>query len=225
MSRKMWKGALMMAVGVVVIGVWLVVLSAVSANAQPIEPLDVDLPISTTIRGAPGSVHHVGTIDAQAGHVCVAELSEFRNRRSIHPGNDILAGPVVFANVESGTFEAAGISFTATGPIEVSVRLGADAVFSAGFLLEVTCNPPTTTTTSQPEVTTTSSPTPESSSTTLGTPTTLSPPPEGGVPAGGGSEAVASVSDVATQLGLALLVIGAGALIGGWWVGRRHDDG
>ncbi len=188
MSRKMWKGALMMAVGVVVIGVWLVVLSAVSANAQPIEPLDVDLPITTTIRGAPGSVHHVGTIDAQAGHVCVAELSEFRNRRSIHPGNDILAGPVVFANVESGTFEAAGISFTATGPIEVSVRLGSDAVFSAGFLLEVTCNPTATTSTTLNSSSTT---TPVSTSTTAVsvTPPTLSPPPSGPVEAGGGSEA------------------------------------
>ncbi len=165
------------------------------ANAQPIEPLDVDLPITTVIGGAPGSVHHIGTVNAVAGQACVAVLT-FGNdpdeEPSIHPGNDILVGPVVFTNVENGTFEAASLSFTAVGPVEVAVRLGPRGIFSAGFLLEVTCNPPSSITTTSMTAPPPDAGSPGTTSTTGPTPapsTTLSPPPHGGIPAGGGSEA------------------------------------
>ena len=208
---------------VLALGVLYLVVAATEVPAQPLEPLDVDLPITTVLRGPPGSVHLVGTIDARAGDECVAELSEFRNQDSMHPGNDILVGPTTFADVESGTFQAAGLSFTATGPIPVAVRLGADGVFSAGFLLEVTCNPPesittTTTTTTPPGFTTTTSVT----STIPATTTTLSPPPEGGVPAGGGSEADSAVWPwVVASIVFGLIALVAALGVAG--VGDRKD--
>jgi hypothetical protein len=179
----------------------------------------IEIPITTVLRGDPGQVFPIGTVPAQPGDECVAQL-EARNNESIHPDSDILVGSVTFFDVEDRAFQAAGFTFIATGPIDVAVRLGADGVFSAGFLLEVTCNPPTTTSTSPPSTTSTTTAT-STSEPDVST-TTLSPPPVGGVPAGGGSEAIASVSDVAIQLGVALLIIGGIALAGGWWIGRKR---
>ncbi len=151
---------------------------------------DVELPIDTIIKNTPGSVHHIATIVSTAGKECVAELT-FENdpheEPSIHLGNDILVGPVTFTDVENGMFQAAGLTFTTTGPIDVAVRLGEDGVFSGGFTLEVTCNPPNTTTTVSATSTTTSSAAPSTTTSTPPvTPTTLSPPPVGGVDTGGG---------------------------------------
>ncbi len=166
----------------------------VAADAQEVVPLGVDLPIETVYRGQPGDINPVATIPAEPGAECVAVL-ESRNNESEHPNSDILVGPVTFTNVETASFQAAALTFISTGPIDVAVRLGGDGVFSAGFTLEVTCNPPTTTTS------TSVAPDPSPSSTTTSTtpsvttpttplpapPTTLSPPPVGGVQTGGGA--------------------------------------
>ena len=160
----------------------IVVLVALAAQAQ-----DVDLPIDTVYRGDPGDIIPVATVPADPGVHCVAEL-EGHNNRSIHPDSDILVGPVTFTNVENGTFQAAALTFTTTGPINVMVRLGADGVFSAGFTLEVTCNPPESTTTTQPDTTpTTDASTPPTVTTPPATTTTLSEPPVGGISTGGGA--------------------------------------
>ncbi len=163
---------------------------------------DVDLPIDTIIKDAPGSIHHIAVIPAEPGIVCTAELTFGNNpaeEPSTHPNNDILVGPVTFTDVENGMFKAAGLPFTTTGPIDVAVRLGGDGVFSGGFTLEVTCNPPTTTTPTTTPTTssTTATPTPAPSTTTTTatvptsvpsvTTTTLSPPPVGGIETGGGA--------------------------------------
>ncbi len=173
------------------------VLIATAVAAQEIVPQGVDLPIETVYRGDPGTLVHVATIPAEPGLDCTAVL-ESRNNESVHPNSDILVGPVTFTNVESGSFQAAGLTFISTGPINVAVRIGNDRVFSAGFTLEVTCNPPTTTTTLSPI--TTSSTVPSSSTTSTSVvdsgppttsppapPTTLSEPPVGGVDTGGGA--------------------------------------
>ena len=116
-------------------------------------------------------------------------------------------------------------TLTLGATVVISIQVGADGVASGGLEIQFTCNPPV----SPPTTTITSAPEPSTTTTTVDEPpattTTLSPPPVGGVPAGGGSEAIASVSDVATQLGVALLVIGAVALLGGLWVGRKRRDG
>lgn len=154
----------------------------------------IEVPIDTVYRGDPGELFHVATIPAVDGDECTAIL-EGRNNESIHSDSDILVGSIVFADVEDGAFSAAGLSFTATGPIPVAVRLGGDGVFSAGFFLEVTCEPTITTSTTSTTVGPSIAPIPTTTSTTLLTnpsvPTPTTPPPVGGVPAGGGSEASA----------------------------------
>ncbi len=191
MTDRTWY---LIAAGVIIAAV--VFGFAVGAYGQEIVPQGVDLPIETIYRGQPGDINPVATIPAEPGLQCVAVL-ESRNNESEHPNSDILVGPVTFTNVETASFQAAALTFISTGPIDVAVRLGGDGVFSAGFTLEVTCNPPTTTT---PSPSTTRSTTPSSSTTStsvvdsvppttspLAPPTTLSPPPVGGVDTGYGS--------------------------------------
>jgi hypothetical protein len=170
---------------VVLAGVLLIYATAAKAAT-------IEVPITTVHRGDPGDLFHEGTVPAQPGDQCVAVL-ESHNNRSVHPDSDILVGPVVFADVEDGVFQAGGITFVASGSVEVFVRLGADGVFSAGFLLEVTCNPTTTTTTTTTTSLAPTTTTPSSATSTTSVPpattTTLSPPPVGGVDAGGGYDA------------------------------------
>lgn len=179
------------------------IVLGVALIAAALQPMTITIPITTVLRGEPGTLFLVGEAPAPAGAECVAEL-EGRNNKSTHPDSDILVGPVTFTDVENGTFQAAGLTFISDGTNRVYVRLGADGVFSAGFLLEVTCNPPTTTTTTTEPIASTSSttttPTPQPPTTTTTavfvttsmpsvttTPSTLSPPPEGGIETGGGA--------------------------------------
>ncbi len=178
------------------IGLFLGLMLGLSNRAEAQTP-PFEIPIETVHKGVPGELFHEGTIPVEPGAACIAELT-FENdpgeEPSIHLGNDILVGPVTFTNVENGMFEAAALPFISDGVNEVMVRLGIDGVFSAGFTLEVTCNPPTTTTTISPTTTvppaTTETTVPSVTTTTLippATTTTLSPPPVGGVDTGFGS--------------------------------------
>ena len=178
MSERAWY---LVVTGVII--VWLVFVLGTIAYGQETR-LEVD--VDTVHKGDPGDLFLEGSYNADAGEECVATLESVTNNDSIHPDNDLIVGPVVFTNIESGTFEAAGIAFTADGPGDVMVRLGSDGVFSAGFTLEVTCNPTTTTTTTASSTTTSSIP---AISTTVpsATPTTLSEPPVGGISTGGGA--------------------------------------
>ena len=197
----------------------IVLVIATDANAESVE-----VPIGV-LRGDPGQVFPIATVPANAGNQCVAEL-EARNNRSIHPDSDVLVGPVTFFDVESTAFQAGGLSFTATGDIDIAVRLGADGVFSAGFVLEVTCNPPESTTTSEASSTSsTSTSSPESPTTTT---TTLSPPPSGPVEAGGGvcaedqcNEAIPWL-EIAGIIGLFILFTGLVAATFNYF--RRNDE-
>ena len=178
--------------------VWLLVAALVVvyllAAATEVRAETVDVPIDTVYRGDPGDTFPIVTVPATPGDECTAVL-EGRNNASVHPDSDILVASIVFADVEDGAFSSAGLSFTATGPIPVAVRLGGDGVFSAGFFLEVTCEPTITTSTTSTTVGPSIAPIPTTTSTTLLTnpsvPTPTTPPPVGGVPAGGGSEASA----------------------------------
>ncbi len=233
-------GSLIVIVGllaILVIGV-LAYLSlwgvTVHAHAQETR-LEVD--VDTVHRGDPGDLFFEGSYDAVAGEKCIAILESVTNNESIHPGNDLIVGPVTFTNIESGTFEAAGLAFTADGPDDVMVRLGEDGVFSAGFTLEVTCNPPeqpsTTTTTlpMEPSTTTTTTGTSVTTPTLPATTTTLSPPPVGGISTGGGGCADGacdgfSLSPLVTWLGIGVVWV---FLAGLYWAAiagaRRRSDG
>ena len=180
-------------------GLLITLIAAVTLITTAVRAQDVELPIDTIYRGNPGDIFPIATIPADPGVECVAVL-ESQNNESKHPNSDIIVGPVTFTNVESGSFEAAGLTFTTTGPIDVAVRLGADGVFSAGFALEVTCNPPTVTSTTSAIPTTTVVTSTTATSTTQPRPpsatsTTLSEPPVGGVDTGYGSCADGACDD------------------------------
>ncbi len=197
--------------------------------------LEVD--VDTIHRGDPGDLFFEGSYDAVAGEECVASLESVTNNESNHPGNDLIVGPVTFTNIESGTFEAAGLAFTADGPGDVMVRLGVDGVFSAGFTLEVTCNPEpptniTTTSTTAPEPPVGSPGTTSTTGPIPAPPTTLSPPPVGGVDTGYGSCADGacdgfSLSPWQTWLGIGvvwflLMLLALAVMVG---ARRRRSDG
>ncbi len=190
----------------------------------------VELSIDT-YRGDPGEVFHAGTVAATAGDECVTELEYSNNSPDLseHPETDILVGPVVFTDVEHGDSMAAGLTFTATGPVNVALRIGSDGVSSGGFLVEVSCNPPTTTTsspnTSVPSTTIAITTTTDGPSVTL---TTLSLPPVGGVDAGYGSCADGACDPFDWGWGEAFLIVGAliasAGLVWAANVGMRRTD-
>ncbi len=161
-------------------GVWAMQIAhGQTDNETPI----IDVPITSRFVGEPGSIHIVHTVPADPGLDCDIALSFFNNDgQSIHPNNDILVGPVVFADVESGSFVSpSSRQFESGGDIVIAVRLGApDGWFSGGFIVTGGCDlppveppPPGTTTT------TTGPPT--------GTTTTTEPPPINGIDTGGGA--------------------------------------
>lgn len=181
--RRIWTAALTVAFTASVV---FVAASVAYGQEVTLQGMTVEIPIKTILRGDPGDLFLIGEAPSPVGFQCTAEL-EFTNneQESEHPGNDILVGPATFTDVENGTFQAAGLTFVSDGANLVFVRLGADGVFSAGFLLEVACNPPTTTTSVATSSTT--SPTVTTTSTAPPAPMTTSPPPVGGVDTGGGS--------------------------------------
>ncbi len=200
------------------IGLAIAIIAGLVLIATAVMAQDVEVPIDTVYRGRPGTIVPVATIPAEPGLDCAAIL-ESRNNDSVHPNSDILVGPIAFTDVESGSFQAAGLTFVSTGPINVAVRIGGDAVFSAGFTLEVTCNPPTTTTSTAepPTATTTTTTTPSPTTTAPPATTTTTPPPVGGVPTGGGACAdgtcESSLSPLATWIWLAILLPAGGVLV------------
>ena len=179
----------------------LVVFAVLVVVANAAQAADVSIPDSV-FRGDPGDVFHAGTIPATAGDECAAQVTYTNNEgQSEHPDTDILVGPVTFPDVEHGAFMSAGLTFIATGNVDVALRLGSDGVSSGGYLVEVTCNPPTTTTTTTttPSPTTTSTTVPSSTTTSTSVvvtvpPTTIppvttttEPPPINGIDTGGGA--------------------------------------
>ncbi len=214
-SLRYWAAALagILVALLIVFGVLVAVAHAADGS--------VSIP-DQVFRGAPGDLFAAGTIPATAGDQCATTLTYTNNSPdpSDHPDTDILVGPVTFTDVEHGAFVSAGLTFTATGPVDVALRLGSDGVSSGGYLVEVTCNPPTTTTTISPTTTvpppTTETTVPSVTTTTLippVTPTTLSPPPVGGVATGGGACSDGSCDDMpwpavaAAGAGFALLAV------------------
>lgn len=123
---------------------------AAPAGAQP-APIAVD----QIVRGDPGSVHLVGTdtVDPEdVGLACDVTVTG-GNNQSIHPNTDILidsgTDQAVAPDVErdaDGIIDTAG-TLVLGDTITVSVRLGADGVFSGGFTVVFACPTATTTTT------------------------------------------------------------------------------
>ena len=185
MKRLFWI------IGLAIALVAFLVLMAGHAYGQTI---DIEI---GTIRGDPFELVFIRELPAGVGDSCTGQV-DARNNESTRDDTDfvfISGGEVVLtiAGVEAVGFDGAGIGFTSNGPIETYIRLGVEGLYSAGVLLEVTCNPPTTTTTTTSipsSSTTVTTSIPSTSTTSTSTPastTTLSPPPVGGVDTGAGA--------------------------------------
>lgn len=127
------------------------------------EEFTIVIPLDTVVTAPEGSTTVLATApvgEEFAGHVCsVATRAE--NQESVHPGNDLIvesgSSLVTLENVE-GT---AGGVVVGEGELElgseivVSLIMGPDAVFSAGFEVHLVCSPAQATTTTIAATTTT----------------------------------------------------------------------
>lgn len=153
-------------------------VATASAQTDPV----ITIPIDTVVFAEPDTFTVVATTSvdpALVGTTC-ALVVEADNNSSVHPGNDLLVqsggDTVVLADVEGDegriTFGSGPLTL---GPvITVTLRMGEDGVFSAGFSVECRATPPTSTTTAPPvSSTSTSTSVPDATSSTT---TSVSPP-------------------------------------------------
>ena len=134
------------------------VLVAMLIGVVPVLAATVDLsiPIDTVIKGPAGSQHLLATIEVPAesqGETCQASAIA-RNQTSEHPDSNLLISSATDVEILDVENQAGGTVFiggpiTLNETVTVTLTLGADRVFSAGFDLEIDCPPfnPTTTTT------------------------------------------------------------------------------
>ncbi len=134
------------------------VLVAMLIGVVPVLAATVDLsiPIDTVIKGPAGSQHLLATIEVPAesqGETCQASAIA-RNQTSEHPDSNLLISSATDVEILDVENQAGGTVFiggpiTLSETVTVTLTLGADRVFSAGFDLEIDCPPfnPTTTTT------------------------------------------------------------------------------
>lgn len=133
--------------------------------------VEIEISIDTVVIADEGSNIILATADVPpelVGSSCTATAQAI-NQPSVHPGNDLIIasgdGSIVLADVE----REAGVTTTTEGTLTlgptlvVSLRMGADGVFSAGLIVTIGTDctpPPTTTTTTEPPPTTTEPPSP-----------------------------------------------------------------
>jgi hypothetical protein len=169
------------------IGVGLITMLAAPASAQEVPTIVI--PINTTVKGDPGSVHQLATQAVPAelqGTACTAS-STSQNQTSVHPGSNLTitsgSDSVVLLDVEAvpgGTVTASG-TLTMGPTIVVSLQLGPDGVFSGGVTVTITCPAepsPSPSPTSSPSPS--PSPSPTESPTPSPTPSAPASPSPGG---------------------------------------------
>jgi len=132
------------------------------------------------VRGEEDESFNLGTFDVPeevVGQTC-SVVADGNNNTSVHPESDIAVtsvNTVMLLDVEG----APDKTTTANGQLELgptvsfTLTLGPDGVYSAGFTVQLDCEPPPTTTTEPPTTTTTEPPT----TTTTEPPTTTTEPP------------------------------------------------
>jgi len=194
------------------------------AQAEPI----LEIPLGTVVRGAPGSEHLLATVPVapeDVGQECGAVVVG-ANNSSVHPNTDLFlrsgGSEVTALDVErepGAVTETAGTLVLGTD-VSISVRLGADGVFSGGGLtVTLDCPPEPTTTTTEAPTTTTTVPveTTAESSTTVApsTTTTVVVTPSATLPKTGSGTGTLLVAAGA------VLLVGAGALLGSAKLRRR----
>jgi hypothetical protein len=109
----------------------------------------ITIPLDTSVFGAPGSEHLLGTVAVPAddvGREC-GVAAEGMNNESVHPDTDLIVrsgdGELVVPDVERAPnvrTEATG-TFTLGTEVSVLVQLGPDGIFSGGVVVTVECVP------------------------------------------------------------------------------------
>lgn len=180
-----------------------VLLVAVALPASAVD--DIVIPINTVVRSAEGVLTQLKSVDVEpelVGSTCPVR-AEAGNNRSVHPGSDL----IISTGSDSTTlFDVEGVGngvtvatsdLTLGDTLTVTLRMGADRVFSGGITVTVACSeaptpkpetttstkPATTTSTKAATTTTTEAPTTPTEATTTPTEaTTTSTKPESPAP-------------------------------------------
>ncbi len=203
-----------LAVMVVALVFGTVFVTASVAHAQE-EPELIDVAI-TVFHGDPGEIVVVGVIQADPGVVCTVTLGFVNEPDSLHPDNNVMVGPLIYHDVESGNpILNPTRRFETSGDIVIAIELGPDGKLSGGLRLTGPCGLPppppdeTTTTTTEPPA-----PAP--------TTTTTEPAPINGVDTGGGAMAAqVSGQDPVILLALGAVLLTVGFLMAAWVIGWR----
>ncbi|MCP5028704.1 MAG: hypothetical protein GY929_20715 [Actinomycetia bacterium] len=145
---------------------------------------DISVPLDTIIQADAGEVVQLVSVPVDPELVGATCSWDFHatNQESVHPGNDLILSTGGTDTVVAGVEDAPDQVLDAAGSVQlgetvtVSLRMGADQVFSAGLSVEVVCEGhvgPSNASTTVPASTTTAAPTP---TTTTPAPTTTTAP-------------------------------------------------
>jgi hypothetical protein len=170
-------------VGLAAVAVFVSIL-AMAASAAP--GFEVTIPVDTVVRAPEGSITDFEPVvqvpEENQGQEC-SVVAHAQNQGSVHPDNDLLvtsgSSQVVIPDVEAepgGSVEGQGTLVLGT-TIVVSLRMGPDEVFSAGFDVVIDCLPDETTTTTT-DVTTTTTEATATTTTTIAVATTSTTIPD-----------------------------------------------
>lgn len=124
-------------------------VAGMAATAAAATVYNIVIPIDTVVRAPEGSITELATStvpEEALGQQC-SVVAHAANQRSVHPGNDLIvvsgSSQVVIPDVEGSpntTIEATG-TLTLGSSIVVSLQMGEDEVFSAGFDVVLACEP------------------------------------------------------------------------------------
>ncbi len=172
-----------------------VLLVAVALPASAVD--DIVIPINTVVRSAEGLLTQLKSVDVEpelVGSTCPVR-AEAGNNRSVHPGSDLIistgSDSTTLVDVEGvgNGVTVATSDLTLGDTLTVTLRMGADRVFSGGITVTVACSeapapkPETTTSTKPATTTSTEAPTTPTEATTTPTEaTTTSTKPESPAP-------------------------------------------
>lgn len=196
---------------------------------------DISVPLNTFVQAGVGEIVQLVSMPVDSELVGATCSWEFHatNQESVHPGNDLILSTGGTDTVVPGVENAPGQVLDVAGSFQlgemvtVSLRMGADEVFSAGLSVEVLCEDhdvPTTATTTPASTTTAAAPTTTAASgvdtEVAGTVVTAAPAtsaaPASAAPASAASVLAATGPSSSTGplvvLAMLLLLVGVGVL-------------
>lgn len=196
----------------------LIALAPIGSAADGV--FEIVIPVTTVVHAGDGSITELAnqvTPEEFVGHECVV-IAKSENQGSVHSGNDLIiasgSDSVTAHDVEAeplGTVEANGTLVLGLS-IVISLDMGPDEVFSAGIDVKLDCTPPTPPTT-EATISPTSITSPPTTAEVLPTSITSAPPTTEEIDAVDTLPFTGVESGTPALLALALIGIGALALV------------